>query len=140
MSLADLFLGGKFKQTIKRYCAHQGWQIADLRSEAAKLRFRMDSGRSQIVYIIKYGTTLEFSCPSAVAFDSVDEIPHLGSTLLLMKSRTKKIGFWCIEEINNRQTYSYMHNAELSLIDSEYFAKVVRALIRECDAFEESLC
>jgi len=29
-----------------------------------------------------------------------------------------------------------MHNAEMSLINQEYFARVILALIRECDNFE----
>lgn len=32
-----------------------------------------------------------------------------------------------------------MHNAELQLIDQAYFERVVRALIRECDKFEQTI-
>jgi hypothetical protein len=139
MGLADLFFGSQFKRTIQRYCDDQRWTVADINDQMAKLKFRMSSGRIQIVYIIKYDNTLEFSCPSGIGFDSSDEMPHRGSTYLLLRSRELKIGFWCIEKIGTKFVYSFMHNAELSLIDSAYFGRVVKALTEECDRFEGSL-
>jgi len=134
--LEALFSGTNFKATIQKYCGQIGWKIADLNQERAILRFNMESGRAQTLYIIRYETTLEFSVPSAAQFNSVDDTPHYLSTLLLKRSAEKKIGFWCIEEIGGKQVYSHMHNAELSLMDVNYFAKVVRALISECDELE----
>lgn len=136
MSMASLFSGVNFGSTIKKYCAAQGWKIADLNSERAILRFAMESGRDQTLFIIRYESTLEFSVPSMAAFESEENMPHFLSTLLMKRSSEKKIGFWCIERIGDKSVYSYMHNAEMQLIDSDYFAKVVRALITECDDFE----
>lgn len=134
--LESLFSGANFQNTIRKYCAQIGWKIADLNQARAILRFNMDSGRTQTLYIIRYETTLEFSVPSIAQFSSIDDIPHYLSTLLLKRSAEKKIGFWCIEEIGGKQVYSQMHNAELSLMEVNYFAKVVRALISECDELE----
>jgi hypothetical protein len=134
--MASLFSGVNFSSTIKKYCATQGWKIADLNSERAILRFAMESGRDQTLFIIRYESTLEFSVPSMAAFESEENMPHFLSTLLMKRSSEKKIGFWCIERIGDKSVYSYMHNAEMQLIDSDYFAKVVRALITECDDFE----
>lgn len=134
--LASLFSGVNFKNTIRNYCGQVGWNIADLNDRRAMLKFNMESGRSQTLYIIRYETTLEFSVPSIAQFNSVDEIPHYLSTLLLKRSSERKFGFWCIEEIGGSQVYSHMHNAELQLIDVSYFATVVRGLISECDEFE----
>ncbi len=139
MSFEALFSGVNFATTIKKYCAASGWKIADLNNGRAVLRFSMSSGRDQTLYIIRYESTLEFSVPSMAAFDSEDDIPHFLSTLLLKRSSEKKIGFWCIEIIGGKHVYSCMHNAEMQLIDSSYFAKVVRALINECDDFEKTL-
>ena len=55
---------------------------------------------------------------------------------MLKRSSQRKLGFWCIEEIGSKHVYSCMHNAEMQLIDSDYFGRVVRALISECDDFE----
>ncbi len=136
MGLEALFSGVNFKATMTKYCAQNGWKIADLNDKRVILRFRMESGREQTLYVIRYETTLEFSVPSIARFDSEDDIPHFLSTLLLKRSSEQKVGFWCIEQIAGKHVYSYMHNAEMQLIDSNYFAKVVRALINECDHFE----
>lgn len=136
MGFETLFSGVNFANTIKKYCSASGWKIADLNSERAILRFGMSSGRDQTLYIIRYESTLEFSVPSMAIFDSEDNIPHYLSTLLLKRSSERKIGFWCIEKISGKLVYSCMHNAEMQLIDSNYFAKVVRALVNECDDFE----
>jgi len=136
MGLEALFSGVNFAGTIRRYCGANGWKIADLNNERAILRFSMNSGRNQTLYIIRYESTLEFSVPSIAGFDSEDSIPHFLSTLLLKRSSENKIGFWCIEKIGGKHVYSCMHNAEMQLIDSNYFARVVRALISECDDFE----
>jgi hypothetical protein len=136
MSLEALFSSVNFSNTIKKYCSANGWKIAELNNERAILRFSMNSGRNQSLFIIRYESTLEFSVPSIAVFDSEESIPHYLSTILLKRSSQVKIGFWCIEEIGGKQVYSYMHNAELQLIDSNYFARVVRALITECDNLE----
>jgi hypothetical protein len=136
MGLESLFSGVNFSGTIKKYCSANGWKIAELNDKRAILRFGMESGRSQVLFIIRYESTLEFSVPSMAAFDSEDQIPHYLSTLLLKRSSENKYGFWCIEQIGGKHVYSCMHNAEMQLIDSNYFATVVRALLKECDDFE----
>ncbi len=136
---ADLFTSMNFKGTVQKYCAQQGWKIADIDDKHAVLRFTMNSGRNQTLYIIRYDSTLEFSVPSLAAFDSEDQIPHYLSTILLKRSSQRKIGFWCIEQIGGKQVYSCMHNAEMKLIDADYFAQIVRVLVNECDDFEDTL-
>ena len=138
-SFSSLFSGVNFQNTIKRYCDQVGWKIYDSNNSRVVLRFTMESGRTQTLYIIRYESTLEFSVPSMAQFDSVDNIPHYLSTLLLKRSSERKYGFWCIEEIGGKQVFSHMHNAEIELIDVNYFAKLVRALINECDDFEKTL-
>jgi len=136
---SSLFSGLNFRNTIQKYASHHGWRVAEVDSDHALLRFSMQSGRTQILYIMRYDTTLEFSVPSLVNFNSENEIPHYLSTLLLQRSTEKKYGFWCIEKVGGKFVYSYMHNAELQLIDVEYFGRVVRAMLNECDDFEGSI-
>ncbi|MCS6872348.1 MAG: hypothetical protein RML95_03300 [Anaerolineae bacterium] len=134
--LAALFSGLNFQSTIRRYCDQIGWRIADINDRRALLKFNMRSGRTQSLWIVRYDTTLEFSVPSMAQFDSEDRIPHYLSTVLLKRSAQNKIGFWCIEQISGRHVFSYMHNAEMSLINVQYFERVVNALVTECDTFE----
>lgn len=133
---AALFSGMNFQGTIKRYCDQIGWKIADINEKRAVIKFSMRSGRTQSLWIVRYDTTLEFSVPSMAQFDSEDRIPHYLSTILLKRSAQNKIGFWCIEQISGKSVFSCMHNAEMSLINAEYFQKVVNALVTECDTFE----
>ena len=138
-SLAELFSQSNFQRTIRDYCSEFEWKITDINDHRAILKFDTDTGRTQTLYIIKYESTLEFSVPSELKFDETDDIPHYLSTVLLKRSSGRKIGFWCLEEIGEKQVYSHMHNAEIELIDVDYFGKVVRALVNECDHLEESL-
>jgi len=132
----DLFSSSNFKSTVERYCSEVGWKIAEIDDRRAVIRFRMDSGRRQTLYIIRYDETLEFSCPSALAFDTEDDVPHGLSTKLMQRNSQTKIGFWCIEEIQDKHVFSCMHNAEMELMNTEYFRRVVNVLVGECDRFE----
>lgn len=135
--LAQLFAGVNFQSTLQRYCGLQGWRLADLSNERAVLIFTLESGRRQVLYVLKFDATLEFSVQSDLRYALLDDVPGYLSTLLLKRNCEKKIGFWCLEEIGGQQIFSHMHNAEMSLIDGDYFASVVRALIREVDELEE---
>lgn len=135
----DLFSSSRFRSTIQSYCREIGWKISDINDRRAVLIFSMDSGVDQTLYIIRYENTLEFSCPTGVKFNDLDEVPHYLSTMLLSKNSQFKIGFWCIEEIGEQQVFSVMHNAEMSLIEINYFYKVVLKLVQECDEFEQAI-
>ncbi len=135
----EMFSAPRFRSTVERYCAQIGWRIAEIDDRKAVIKFKMNSGRSQTLYIIRYDTTLEFSVPSIAAFDGRDDVPHLLSTMLLERNAANRIGFWCIETIAGKQVFSYMHNAEMELLNTEYFERVVQLLIRECDDFEGAM-
>lgn len=134
----DLFSSNNFQSTIINYCNQIGWRIGDINANKAVIRFNMDSGSTQTVFIIRYDTTLEFSCPSGLKFDNFDYIPHQLSSYLLQQNSQFKIGFWSIEEISGRLVYSIMHNSEISLIDVNYFMSIVKTLINKCDNFEQA--
>lgn len=135
----DLFSGNNYRSTIQRYCNTLGWKISDINDRRTILRFTMDSGTTQTLFIIRYDTTLEFSCPSGVKFSSRDDVPGWMSTFLLQENSGFKLGFWAIEEINGQQVFSIMHNAEISLIDVDYFGRVIMRLVNECDKFEQAV-
>ncbi len=135
----DLFSGSNYQSTIRKYCNSLGWNISDLNDLRTILRFTMHSGTTQTLFIIRHNTTLEFSCPSGVKFASIDNVPGWMSTSLLKQNAGFKLGFWCIEELDGQHVFSIMHNAEMNLIDIDYFARVVMRLVNECDNFEGSV-
>lgn len=134
----DLFSSNNFQSTIIGYCNQVGLNISDINPNRAILKFKARSGSTQTIFILRYDTTLEFSCPSGLKFDSFNYIPHQLSSFLLKENSRYKIGFWCVEEIGNRLVFSIMHNAEITLIDVSYFIDIVKTLVDRCDEFEES--
>lgn len=135
----DVFSSSKFRSTIEAYCRAVGWKIFNIDNKCAIIRFDMESGSTQTVFIIKYDSTLEFSCPTGLKFENIDDIPHQLSTLLLSKNSEYKVGFWAIEKISGKQVFSIVHNAEMTLIDVDYFRRVVLKLIQECDELEQAI-
>jgi hypothetical protein len=135
----DIFSSFKFRSTVESYCQNLDWNIYKIDNKTAVIKFNMESGSTQTVFIIKYDLTIEFSCPSGLKFEDVDDIPHRLSTLLLQKNAEYKLGFWGIEDIGDQQVFSIIHNAEMSLIDLDYFRRVVIQLVQECDEFERTI-
>ena len=135
----DLFSSSNFGSTIRRYCNQLGWKINDLNDRRSILKFTAESGNTQTLFIIRFENTLEFSVPSAVKFYTTDEVPGWMSTMLMCKNSEYKIGFWCIENIDGRKVFSMMHNAEMSLINVDYFKTVVLKLVNDCDEFEQAV-
>ncbi|MEZ2341963.1 hypothetical protein [Microcoleus sp.] len=135
----DLFSSFKFRSTIEGYCRDIGWNISRIDNEIAVIKFDMESGTTQTLLIVKYDSTLEFSCPSGLKFDDIDDVPHNLSTFLLGKNAEYKLGFWALQKLGGKQTFSIIHNAEMSLIDVNYFGRVIIRLIQECDDFERKI-
>ncbi len=135
----DLFSSFKFRSTIEGYCRDIGWKISSIDNQIAVIRFDMESGSTQTLFIVKYDSTLEFSCPSGLKFDDIDDIPHNLSTFLLGKNAEYKLGFWALQKIGGKQTFSIIHNAEMSLIDVNYFRKLLIILVEKCDEFEQNI-
>jgi hypothetical protein len=135
----DLFSSSNYQQAIRRYCDQLGWDISNINNQHTIIKLSMDSGTTQTVFIIRYDTTLEFSCPSKLKFDSRKDFPSWLSTMMLCENATYKVGFWCIETIDNCQVLSMMHNAEISLIDVNYFQKVVMQTVSKCDQLEQTV-
>ncbi len=134
-ALIDSFAPGSFKSTIIAYCAQIGWDISSLDDSHAVLEFTMDSGRNQLLFIVRLESTMAFFALSILVYNTTDEIPHPLSTKLMMRNTEKKIGYWCIMEIEGKQDFACMHNAELELIDVAYFQAVVTRLVEEVDEF-----
>jgi hypothetical protein len=128
--------GQYFKRAIKTYCEEYKWKLLEADEDQAELEFGKSGGGNKRLHITRHDSTAEFSVPSFIGFKSEEEIPDALSTLLLRRNSQKKIGFWCIDQMKGRFVYSCMHNAELKLLDSQYFAVIVKSLIEERDAIE----
>ncbi|MEB3339540.1 hypothetical protein [Okeania sp.] len=125
-----------FEHLVKNNSAKAGWNISKLNDKQAMLKFIMDSGRVQRVYITKFDSILEFSVPSAAVFECLDDIPNLISSILLTKNTQYKIGEWFVENIQDKLVYSIIQNVNIDSINFGYFISLVHFLVSECDKFD----
>jgi 8-oxo-dGTP pyrophosphatase MutT (NUDIX family) len=128
--------GDYFKRAVKSYCEEHKLNLLEVDQDRAELGYGMVDELTKPLYITRHDSTVEFSVPSFVAFKSEEELPDALSTILLRRNSQKKIGFWCIDQHRGKYVYSCMHNAELKLLDSQYFARIIEGLIEECEAIE----
>lgn len=128
--------GVYFKRAIKTYCEENEWNLIEADEDRAEVVYKIPGGLIKPLYISRHDSTVEFAVPSIVAFKLEEELPDSLSTIFLRRNSQKKIGFWCIDEIKGKFVYSCMHNVELKLLDSQYFARIVQGLIEECNAIE----
>jgi len=115
------------------------WSLDEVNETGAVLHFPMPSGRTQVLRILRFDGTLEFSVQSMAVFESEESVPHYLSTVLLKVNARHTIGFWCIQEIENKLVFSVMHNAELQHLDRQYLINIVGVLTEQCDQFEGTL-
>jgi uncharacterized protein YciU (UPF0263 family) len=135
-AMTELFSGVNFKSTIQKYCREIGWKVAEVDENFARLVFSMQSGRDQAVLITRYDTTLEFMSPSIGRASSEDDIPDFIARKLLLRNSENKVGFWCMRRVEGEYYLVYMHNAEIQLLNRDFFAAIARTLIQECDRLD----
>jgi 8-oxo-dGTP pyrophosphatase MutT (NUDIX family) len=129
--------GEYFKRAVKTYCEEHNLELADIDDDYGEVLFVIPVDRRKRLRLARYDSTIEFSLPGFAAFDTEEELHNILSTQLLMRNARKKVGFWCIDKIKEKSVYSFMHNAELKLLDSQHFFDIVSGLAAESEALEE---
>jgi hypothetical protein len=133
------YSGAGFVTLIRETAEVMQWALDEVNETGAVLHFPMPSGRTQVLRILRFDGTLEFSVQSMAVFESEENVPHYLSTVLLKVNARHKIGFWCIQEIEKKLVFSVMHNAELEHLDRQYLVNIVGVLTEQCDQFEATL-
>lgn len=131
--------GAGFIALVRETAETMQWALDEINETGAVLHFPMASGRTQVLRILRFEGTLEFSVQSMAAFENEETIPHYLSTVLLKVNARHKIGFWCIQEIEKKLVFSVMHNVELAHLDRQYLVNIVGVLTEQCDQFEGTL-
>jgi 8-oxo-dGTP pyrophosphatase MutT (NUDIX family) len=129
--------GEYFKRAVKTFCEDHQLELSEIDEDYCELEFVMPSKRKKSLHLTRYDSTVEFSAPSSTLFHMEEELRGRFSTTLLQRNAQKKIGFWCIDRIQGKLLYSYMHNVELQLLDSQQFFNIVSGLVAESEAIEE---
>jgi hypothetical protein len=135
----DASAGGDFEARMQALVAANGWVVHDLNAKRAVIKFDLMSGRTQTLYAIDLGAVVELSVPSVLVYDTIDEVPGDVAVTCLRRSAKTKVGFWCLEQIEGKQAFSFMWNLPHRLLDAETFGEVVRALVVGCDELESDL-
>lgn len=135
----NAYAGMEFETLLRETAATQQWALDEINDKGAVLHFAMPSGRTQVLRILRFDSTLEFSVQSMAVFESEDKIPHYLSTILLKVNARHKLGFWSILEIEGKQVFTVMQNVELAHLDRQYLVNIATVLTEQCDQFESSL-
>lgn len=133
--MANIFKKGFTKQ-MEQYASKAEWEIAVQGDSSVSITFDMNSGSQQTCFIINYPGAVEFSCPSFAAFESEEQIPGILSTMMLQANAKRTMGFWCIEEIDNKYIFSIMHNIPLHQLTQENFEEITTQVVNECERVE----
>ena len=128
-----------FEGRVLGWATANGWVLNDLNPKRAVLKFDLPSGRTQTLYVIDLGPVVELSVPSILVFDSIEEVPRDLAVTCLRRNTKNTVGFWCLEQIEGKQAFSFMWNMPHHLLDAETFSQVVRALVVGCDELESDL-
>ena len=139
MAAEEISGASPFEAQMLGLVAANGWVLHDLNAKRAVIKFDLASGRTQTLYAIDLDTVVELSVPSALVFATVDDVPRDLAVTCLRRSAKTKVGFWCLEQIEGKQAFSFMWNLPHRLLDPETFGEVVRALVVGCDELESDL-
>jgi hypothetical protein len=125
----------QFKQVLAACAKANGWKFSRLRKQEAVLAFLMPAGHNQTIYFSDFGDGIEIAVLTNGVFDSLEDFPHPLSTFLLYQNANHTIGYWCVEDVDDKVVISYMHNIALSQLSPELFRRIVETLVQECDTF-----
>lgn len=129
----------KFQDMVQSVSSQQAWQVASLSDGAAELHIETYPGNIRVCHIVNRLGTVSFFAPTNLSFDSLNEVPHQMSTLLLSRNDSRAIGFWCLEELAEKHTFTCMHMAKIQYMDADDLSKIVVNIVSECDSFEQSI-
>jgi hypothetical protein len=127
-----------FESQVKHLAYDASLKIAESDGNHALLKFNMGNGRVQPVWIIPYDDVWEFSCPSIIAFERLDDFPQWLLCIVMTQNSKSKRTFWCIEGVGSKHVLSAMLNFPVSAITAAEFDRICRALVTEVDALEEA--
>lgn len=129
--------GAYFERAIETFC--EEYKLKDYKyklnhyrfnEKYAELEFTMPNTSNKLLYVRRDGSTIKFAVTDFV-FDPNSNQRDAFSTLLLRRNFETKLGFWSMQKVKDGFAYHCVHNAELKLLDSKYFAEIINDLIHE---------
>ena len=127
-----------FENKISDLARRTSLKVAEVDATHAKLRFIMNSGLSQTLWILPFGDVWEFSVQSGIQLDSLDKFPQWLLAWLLTQNSKNKRAYWCIETLGGKYVLSAMLNFPASVLDANEFQHVCLALVSEVERLEQA--
>lgn len=130
-----------FQSTIKRLAKAHAWPIEEITGKKVSLKMHAESGNAYELDVFRFekNMLLEFSVSTELTFPSGEEVPHWLSTFMLERNAKMTVGFWCLQKVDEKLTYAVIHNEEIGLLNSDYFGRIGRKLVWECDDMLDTL-
>jgi hypothetical protein len=129
----------EFRQKMEALFKSVGFEPDAISDDKLKVAINLSSQRIQYFYAYHVDGGVELSVPSIAAFYSLDEIPHVVSTDLMLRSQYCKQGMWVIDKIGDKYVYSVMHYLQLQQLDSEAFFSTALRMVEECENFDNAI-
>jgi hypothetical protein len=125
-----------FEWRIQQLAGGASLYINEIDYRHAVLKFNMNSGRVQPLWIIPYEEVWEFSVPSAIQFNNPGNFSQALLAVLLAKNAKNKRAFWAMEQINGKHVLSAMLNFPSDNLTPAEFGRICRALVFEVEQLE----
>ena len=128
-----------FESRIRRVASEASLNIAKANETFGLLKFNMESGNVQPVYVVPFDEVWEFSTQSALDTDDIFKFPSGILAWVLFRNSKSKRAYWCIESIQDKYYLSAMTNIpDISITPAE-FSRTCRALVAEVEQLELAL-
>ncbi len=127
-----------FETHIRQLAEGASLKVYEANERHAKILFKMESGRTQTIWVLPFGDVWEFSVQSAIRYDNLDSFPQwLLATLMTQNSKNKR-AYWCIETLSGQHVLSAMLNFPASVLNSVEFSKICLAVVHEVEVLEQA--
>jgi hypothetical protein len=135
-----------FEKKIKSFCQPPHYEIEELDEDSAVVNILdsaldLDDGYHRFFTINLIDDIVQFGMPSPMLFETAETIPDPLSTLLLKINSYSLSGFWCLEEMDEEGSHSfvYTYNVPKISLNKKQFDAIIDELVVGCMVLEEML-
>jgi hypothetical protein len=130
----------RFEALMMGYIENNHWDNYEIDDDLVSIEFEAESGNTQTIYCSLHEDTVEFDIPSAIVYDSLEQVDINIAMHQLTRNSQLRIGFWVLEEIEDKFCFSLMWNMPLEMLEvlnDDWFSQSIFDMIMEVDLFEQ---
>ncbi len=130
--------GSYFKYALLSFCQEKNIPLEFIDKRKAVVQYPIDENDIVDIVISRSGSNIEFVVHSKIIFNAINKIPEGLAANFLMANSKSKLGFWCINKIEDKFCFSIEYNIGLRLLSCEYFVEILMNLALKCQTIEEN--